>query len=160
MKRVIPYSLFEAKRKNPAPRTSFARDTHKYTLTDAQIAEINRKCEKFQASQGIAREPFGFKLGSNGYVIYCSYPIGGKSGGDYGDGKATPYTEREPKDRMAVIDLVLHYLKPDISFLTHRQVMAMVQDQERSEGSDYYGNYTDYRYEYIMLADLEAFLGV
>jgi hypothetical protein len=53
-----------------------------------------------------------------------------------------------------VLDLVLKELKPNITFLQYREIEELVRKGDGSDDKDYYGNCTDFAFEYIVLSEL------
>lgn len=124
-------------------------------MTKEEIKEINDKCPY---NQGIFVEPSMIPVHIKEPVIYGRYETGGYSGGScWDDSDPQPYTEEPPKDRFKVLELVLEKLKPNITFLQYKKIESMIHDNEETE-YEYYGNSTDWKVEYIILSELEAFL--
>ena len=124
-------------------------------MTKEEIKEINDNCPD---NQGIFVEPSMIPVHIKEPVIYCRYETGGYSGGScYDDSDPQPYTEEPPKDRFKVLEMVLEKLKPNITFLQYEKIEEMIHNNEETE-YEYYGNSTDWKVEYIILSELEAFL--
>ena len=119
-------------------------------LTQEQIEAINDKCPY---NQGIFKEPYGIPNNVKELVIYSRYAVGGMKGGSCWDTIAEPYEKAPPKDRMKVLELVMSYLKPELTFLQFRVIEDLMQSNEEREW-EYYGNKTDWVIEYITLSDL------
>jgi len=126
-------------------------------MTQEEIKEINAKCPY---NQGIFVEPSMIPVHIKEPVIYCRYETGGYSGGScWDDSDPQPYYNDVPKDRFKVLELVLEKLKPNITYLQYKKIESMIHDNEETE-HEYYGNQTDWKVEYIVLSELEAFLNV
>lgn len=123
-------------------------------MTKEEIKEINDKCP---SNQGIFVEPSMIPVHIKEPVIYSRYCVGGYGGGNCYDDDAEPYTEEPPKDRFKVLELVLEKLKPSITFFQYKKIEGMIHDNEETD-NQYYGNSTDWKVEYIILSELEAFL--
>lgn len=120
-------------------------------LNEEQISEINAACP---SNQGVFFQPYGIPVHIKELVVYCRYETGGVTGGSYHENSCNrSYVSDKPADRMKVLDLVLGYLKPRISFLEYRQLESLVHNNEETE-YEYYGNSTDWMIEYIKLSDL------
>lgn len=119
-------------------------------LTQEQIEAINNKCPY---NQGIFKEPYGIPNDVKELVIYSRYEIGGKRGGSCWGTIAEPYEKDPPKDRMKVLELVMSYLKPELTFLQFRVIEDLIQSNEENEW-EYYGNRTEWVIEYLTLSDL------
>jgi hypothetical protein len=118
------------------------------------IDKINRKCPH---DQGVFTEPYGIDVSIKEPVIYCRIETGGSHGRSCWGGELRHYTEKPPKDRMKVLDLVLEELYPDIKYLQYRDLQSLIRDNYDSD-CDYYGNSTDYLIEYIVLSELEKLI--
>lgn len=125
-------------------------------LTKEQITEINKRApmEWQENEQGVFVEPFGIPSSIKEPVVYMRWHTGGVSGGSCWDSSNPQYYKSEKdKPRFEVLDLVLRELKPDISFLDFREIEKLIQSSEKTE-YEYYGNYTDFAMEWIVLSDL------
>lgn len=124
-------------------------------MTKEEITEINSKCPE---DQGIFFQPSMIPVHIKEHVIYCRYKTGGYSGGNcWNANEAKYYSEDPPEDRFKVLDLVLEKLKPNITYLQYKKIESMVHNNEETE-YEYYGNSTEWKVEYIILSELEAFL--
>jgi len=118
------------------------------------IKKINEKCPY---NQGIFFQPFGIPDGIQEHVIYSSYSSGGMSGGSCWGDKAQPYTKETPKDHMAVLDILLTEIAPELTFLQYKRIQGLIKSNTNTKW-EYYGNYTDMVIEYILVSDLEKLL--
>jgi hypothetical protein len=127
-------------------------------MIKSMIEEINKKCPY---GQGVFVQPSGIPIKIKTPVIYTRYLTGGAAGGscfdEDGDSGATDFVEDEPKNKWKVLDIVLEYLKPNITYLQYKKVLELVHDNTETE-HDYYGNYSEYRIEYIVVSELEKLL--
>lgn len=123
-------------------------------MDEKLIKEINDECPD---DQGIFSEPYGIPNSVKELVVYCRYETGGYSGGSCWEEDTERYSVEEPKDAMKVLEILLEKIAPKITYLQFRKIEAMVQDSDETKW-EYYGNSTDYRIQYIVLAELEKFL--
>ena len=68
------------------------------------------------------------------------------------------YTEQE-KPQFNALELVLAKVKPDISHLQYNAVLNLIQEASETDYG-YYGDYSDYEVNYIILDDLYNLLGI
>jgi hypothetical protein len=97
----------------------------------------------------------GSKKASQFDYIRNKVEIGGKEGGDCWGGEPEHYTrneEQEFKDLMKILESIA----PKITFLQYKKLAKLIYSYERIE-YEYYGNYTEYRIEYIKLEELFEF---
>lgn len=126
-------------------------------MTEEEIKDINVKCP---SDQGVFFQPNMIPVHIKEYVIYRRYESGGYQGGNCYDCSATYYTtDTEDIDDFVVLDLVLEKLSPNITYLKYKQISKLIHTNEETE-HEYYGNSTDWKVEYIILSDLEKFLGI
>jgi hypothetical protein len=120
------------------------------------IEKINNTCPE---DQGIFVQPSGIPTTIKGPVVYMRYPTGGMTGGGYHENDYKhPFTIDE-RPSFKVLDLVLQELKPGITYLQYKQVEELVYNENgETDNEDYYGNYTDYEINYVILEDLEQLL--
>lgn len=86
--------------------------------------------------------------------IFWGYETGGASGGNcWGDDATSYHVEEKPKKEFPVLKQVLRDIVPEISFLDFEELKEVIKDDVFTE-REYYGNYTDYYYEYINPLDL------
>lgn len=125
-------------------------------MDKSTIDEINKKCPY---GQGIFFQPSGIPTDIKELVIYSRYTTGGVTGGScWGDSNLRPYTCEPDKEHMAVLDIVLEALKPDIRYLDAVKLRRMTSNNNQTKSDDYYGNYSEYYIEWISLAVVEEFV--
>lgn len=121
------------------------------------IDKVNAQCKY---GQGIFSEPSGIPIHIKEHVVYTRYETGGASGGSFDDHySARPYERDEPDDKWEVLDILLKELNVTVTFSQYKSLIEMVQDNTDSE-VEYYGNYTNYRIEYIKLDDILNLFGL
>ena len=119
-------------------------------LSESDIKEINAQCPY---EQGVFVQPNGIPVTVKEPVVYMRWETGGMTGGSCW-GTKRHSKEGEPKPQFRALDIVLKRLKPDISFLQFRDIESLIKRVDYNDGSDYYGNHTDYDVEYIVLSEL------
>jgi fido (protein-threonine AMPylation protein) len=126
-------------------------------LTSEQISEINSKCPE---EQGIFSEPFGIPSSIKEPVVYVRWEIGGMCGGGYHENSYRhPYQTYSTRPSLVVIDLIIKELGLELTYSQFQEIEKLVQDNESvSDDSDYYGNYSDWNINYILLSDLLSLL--
>lgn len=119
------------------------------TLTSEDILDINKMCP---LDMGVFCEPFGIPDDIKEHVVYMRWINGGIKGGSCW---GTKHHDREPdpKPRFKALDLVLKFIKPDLTFLQFREIEELIQSSEKTE-FQYYGNRTEHAVEFIVLSDL------
>ena len=123
-------------------------------MTNEEIKEINKECPE---DQGVFSEPYGIPVKIKEPVIYMRWQTGGRGGGScWGTERFRKDGEEEPN--FVSLDLVLKYLKPNISYLQYKSIDKIINEVDYNDGEDYYGNYTDYTIKYIILSDLIKYL--
>ena len=123
-------------------------------MNETERKEINNKCPY---DQGIFTEPYGIPDTEKRLVLYTRYITGGADGGNcWGDGAQYFYSD-PPKDKWKVLDLYLKKFHPDISYLQYKDIDDLIHSNENTEW-EYYGNYTEYTIEYIVVEELEELL--
>jgi hypothetical protein len=129
------------------------------TFDKELIKKINDKCAKeCECGQGIFFQPFGIPDGIQEYVIYSSYVSGGICGGScWESSNPRPFTEEMPKDHMAVLDILLTEIAPNINFLQYKKIQRLINSNKTSQW-EYYGNSTDHVIEYILVSELVKLL--
>ena len=123
-------------------------------LTQEQIRNINNKCPY---NQGVFFQPSGIPTDIKEHVIYSRYGTGGARGGSCWGTRAEYYTEDVPKDHFKVLDIVLEELFPNISYLQYKKIDSLIKNNDETD-REYYGNYTEWNIEYIILSDLISLL--
>jgi hypothetical protein len=84
--------------------------------------------------------------------IYIQWTTGGASGGSCWGTEATPCGGEEKPD-FTSLDTILEHFAPKITFLQYKKLNNLIKETEFSV-SEYYGNYSDYKREYIILKEL------
>ena len=120
------------------------------------IDKINALCPE---DQGVFVQPSGIPTTIKGPVVYMRYPTGGMTGGGYHEHSYRhPFTIHE-RPGFKALEIVLRELKPSISYLQFKEVAALVRfENGYTDNEDYYGNYTDFDIEYVILDELEQLL--
>lgn len=124
-------------------------------MKQEDIDKINSECPD---GQGIFFQPSMIPVHIKEHVIYSRYETGGRIGGNcWNDNGAHRYEEDIPTDHFKVLDMVLELLKPGLTYLQYKKIENMIHDNEETE-YEYYGNCTDWKVEYIIVSQLEAYL--
>lgn len=123
-------------------------------MKNEMIYEINAMCP---CDQGIFFQPSGIPVDIKEHVIYGRYLTGGRRGGNFMESQSRPFTEEPPADRMKVLDIVLEKLCPGITYLQYKKIASMIHTNEETE-CEYYGNYSEFMIEYIILSELERYI--
>lgn len=124
-------------------------------LTKDQIEEINDKCP---SDQGVFNEPSGIPFDVKGLVVYTRYETGGVRGNSCWERNHIHYEKEAPKNKFKVLDMVLDYLMPNVTYLQYKQIDELVHTNDERDDGDYYGNRSDYKVEYIILSELYELL--
>lgn len=125
-------------------------------VTKEIIERVNKECPD---NQGIFIEPYCIPTHIKEPVIYSRYEIGGYSGGScWNDSNPRPYTSIPPTNKMEVLEILLKYTKPDISFLEFRRLISQHLKTNQETEYEYYGNSTEWEVEYITISDFETFI--
>lgn len=121
-------------------------------LSEDQIKEINEKCPY---DQGIFKEGNGIPLHIKEYCVYSRYRSGYKPGSCWDDENTVNeyHPLSAPSDHFKVLDIVLSYLRPNITFLEHRMISGLIDNNTDTEYG-YYGDFDEYTVEFIKLSDL------
>jgi len=125
----------------------------------AFIEEVNKECPE---NQGIFSEPYCIPVDIKEPVLYTRYETGGVTGGSYHEYSCNrDYSKDEPSNKWEVLDIAIRKLKPDNSFLysDYKKILELVHDNTDTD-IEYYGNYTHWRVEYILLSDLLTALDI
>ncbi len=85
-------------------------------------------------------------------VVFKEWITGGITGGNCWDNQ-THLRESDQEPEFSSLDKILENLYPNITFLQYKKLMKLVKTTEYIS-SGYYGNYEEYRVEYIILQDL------
>ena len=125
-------------------------------MTQELIDKINKECPY---EQGIFFQPTGISTNVKELVIYSRYLKGSKGGSCWDDENTiNEYQEYDiPKDHLKVLDIVLENIAPKLTYLQYKNVQELIHQDEDTD-SGYYGDYTDYVSEYIILRELEEYL--
>ena len=124
-------------------------------LTEEQIKEINEECRKLDCyDQGVFLEPWCIPNNIKEHVLYSRYMTGWMPGSCWDDeDTVNEYHECDCYDRFKVLELVLQKLNIEPSFGLMSDIQCLIVDMDDSE-SGYYGDYSDYKVEYIILSEL------
>lgn len=91
--------------------------------------------------------------------LYVKWSTGGVGGGScWDDSKNYTYTNSDPVPELTSLDLILEAIKPDLTFLQYKRLVAAVQQHDSWKEDEYYGNSTDYVCKKVRLRDLFDFL--
>lgn len=125
-------------------------------VTKEIIEKVNKECPD---NQGIFVEPYCIPTHIKEPVIYSRYEIGGYWGGScWDDSDPRPYTSEPPANKMEVLEILLKYTKPDITFLEFRRLVSQHLKTNQDTEWEYYGNSTEWEVEYILISDFETFI--
>ncbi len=119
-------------------------------LTQDQIEKFNASL--LSLGQGIFIQPYGIPVDIKGYVVYTRYETGGWLREALG-WSSIPYKRDPPKDRLAILDIIIKELMPNISNLQLKEINALIRINEYTAQRGY-GNSVDYKIEYIVLSEL------
>lgn len=122
-------------------------------LTDKQIEEINEEMDShwLDNGQGIISEGAGIPTHIKEPCIYRSYNTGGVSGGScWNSSNPTSYYVDEVPEWKA-LKKALDIVMPDYSEDEFKMIKALAQENETTD-YQYYGNYDDYRIDFIPLS--------
>jgi len=101
----------------------------------------------------------GKKYTKTKHVLREEWYVGGYTGGNCWD-DTEPYYERSsdtPKE-LVLLDEILNQLKPDITFLQYKQLVASVVEHGSRSQSEYYGNSSDYESVSVDLQNLYNYI--
>lgn len=90
--------------------------------------------------------------------LYVKWSTGGVSGGSCYGGDNYAYTNSDPVPDLTSLDLILEAIKPDLTFLQYKRLVAAVQQHDSWKEDEYYGNSTNYTCKKVRLRDLFDFL--
>jgi len=125
-------------------------------LTKEDIVKINKECPE---DQGVFTEPWGIPCHIKEPVVYLRYNTGGMTGGGCWDYcHLQDYTNEEKLPKFIALDLVLKYIKPDISYLKFKEIENSIIEVDASDGGDYYGNADYYDVYYIEISKIEEII--
>ncbi len=121
-------------------------------LTEKQIKDINNKCPY---NQGIFKEGNGIPTHIKEPCIYSRYVSVSKPGSCWDDENTIneEYYHNIPKDHFKVLDLTLAVLRPNITTLEYNMIKGLIDDNTDTEYG-YYGDFEEYKVEFIKLSDL------
>ena len=116
--------------------------TNSYTDTPTKNTRTyGRKCDD---KDNVKREP----------SIYKEWRIGGLTGGGCWDGmNANEAVSADEEPDFNGLDDILSEMCPKLTFLHYRKIEKLVRSFDYTQ-NEYYGNYSEYRTEYIPLHDL------
>ncbi len=125
-------------------------------MTKELIEKINAKCPY---GQGIFFQPSGISTNIKEHVIYSRYEVGYKPGSCWDDeDTVNEYHEQDiPQDHFKVLDITLEELGVNLTDIQRRLINGLIKEDTDTE-SGYYGDYQDYKCEYIILGELESYL--
>jgi hypothetical protein len=90
--------------------------------------------------------------------LLVSWSTGGASGGScWENSDPQGYTSNEPPAELSSLDIILEDICPSMTFLAFRRLKTLIEKGDYRV-REYYGNYTDHRYECISLAKFHDFL--
>jgi len=91
----------------------------------------------------------------NDVLFSSSWKTGGVTGNSCWGTKNEPVSPETPPDFIQGLDNFLEAVKPDMSFMQYRKLLASSQKSgSYSDRSDYYGNYYDYSYKAVSCNEL------
>jgi len=82
-----------------------------------------------------------------------SWTTGGMTGGTCWSSEHYPI-EAEPECELEELDKILEFLCPGITYLQYKKIERLITITFKNDGSDYYGNWTEYKYKRISLTVL------
>jgi len=92
--------------------------------------------------------------------IYNEWYTGGMTGGScWSDGDQENYYQASssPKEEFTDLTVILDFFCPQITYLHYRSLEKLIKNDSYSR-DEYYGNTSDYFYEYLYLKELYDFL--
>lgn len=125
-------------------------------LTQENIEEINKKCPY---DQGVFNQPTGISTDIKTPVIYMRWESEGRPGSCWDDEDTENETYYNDKPKFKALDLVLAVIKPDISYLQYKEVENLIKESSQTDNG-YYGDYSEYTHNYIVLDELYNLLGI
>lgn len=125
-------------------------------LTQEDIKEINSNCEY---GQGVFTQPTGISTDIKTPVIYMRWESEGRPGSCWDDENTVNETYYNEKPKFKVLDIVLSKIAPEISYLKYKEVENLIKESSVND-SGYYGNYSVYSHNYIILDELYELLGI
>jgi len=125
-------------------------------LTQENIEEINKKCPY---DQGIFTQPTGISTDIKTPVIYMRWESEGKPGSCWDDEDTVNEIYYNDKPKFEALDLALAVIKPDISHLQYKKVENLIKESSETD-CGYYGDYSEYTHNYIILDELYDLLGI
>lgn len=95
------------------------------------------------------------------HYLYIQWVIGGVTGGSCWDSGDEDYHYKiDTEKELTFTDLinVLEKINPIISYSKYVELEKNIIKSDSRRDYEYYGNYTDYKYKYVLLRDLFNFL--
>lgn len=123
-------------------------------MTQEQIDKVNARCPH---GQGIFFEPNGIPNHIKDLVLYSRFVKDGVAGGNCWGDKRYSFVNEPEKDHMIVLDYVLEELHPNITYLQFKRIHDLIRSNEDTIDG-YYGNFENWKVDYILLPELEEFL--
>lgn len=122
------------------------------------IDKINRKCP---SGQGIFFQPTGISTDIKELVIYSRYESEWRGGSCWDDENTVNdiHYNDAPEDHFKVLDIVLEEIAPNLTQDQYQDVRYLIREDQETD-SGYYGDYTTYTCQYIVLSQLEEYLVV
>lgn len=131
-----------------------------HRLTESDIAIINKAIYDItgDSDQGIYTQPTGIPTTEKEPVIYMRWRTGGMHGGSYHSDSCLRKFEGDGKPNFYALDKALSVIYPNITYLQHKEIEHLIKETEDNDYPDYYGNYSEYDVEYIVLEDLYKYI--
>lgn len=90
--------------------------------------------------------------------IYVRWETGGMSGGNCWGDHATPFTSTEDLPEFTSLDNLLRVVRPEITYLQYKALVAELQEKGTYREEGYYGNSRSYAYKAISVKKLYLYL--
>ena len=127
-------------------------------LTEEDILEINEACPE---DQGVFKEAGGIPNNIKEHVIYTRYQTGYRGGSCF-DNEDTVREHVEvdpPYNKLEVLDLVLKKIRSNVTPSEVIRISELLRDND-DDDYGYYGSYTHWTIEFIVLRDLYHLLDI
>lgn len=125
------------------------------------ISEIKNKVFVSPYCEWLYHYPSGNKFDSKNVpkfdYILNSVEIGGSRGGSCWGGESQRYSCENNEKTFSCLDTILELVAPTVTFLQYRSLSRLIETFDTVD-YEYYGNYTEYRREYIKLQELYDWL--
>jgi len=125
-------------------------------LSKEDIEEINRNTEY---DQGVFIQPTGISTDIKTPVVYMRWESEGRPGSCWDNEDTVNEIYYNQKPKFEALDLVLSKIKPEITYLEYKNVESLIKESSETERG-YYGDYSEYTHNYIILDDLYNLLGI